>query len=56
MIKQRIVENAYGTFVAHNQSYPMYSGKWVETWALMPGTGVWFLISFEPLPEPGYVA
>jgi hypothetical protein len=50
MIRQRIVENAYGVHVMGNQEFAMFPGKWVETWALMAGTGVWMLIGFEPLP------
>lgn len=43
------------TIVRHNFIYLdgslIYPGIWVETWALMAGTGSWMLIGFEPHKE-----
>jgi hypothetical protein len=30
----------------------MYPGEWMETYALLPGAGVWMMLSFRPAEEP----
>lgn len=27
-----------------------FPGDWIQTWALMAGTGVWILVNLEPRP------
>jgi hypothetical protein len=47
MLKQIYVRST----AERDDGSPMFPGVWIETWVLMPATGVWMLVAYRPAPD-----